>query len=78
MGRVREPYGLECGIRAYDRVVILRCTSKLLAVIGPAIVAKPAPAPDGEDWYANLLWFDRRKCLLLTHAGRFSRSSRLM
>jgi hypothetical protein len=22
-----------------------------------------------EDWYANLLWFDRRKCLLLTHAA---------
>ena len=26
------------------------------------------PATD-DDWYANLLWFDRRKCLLLTHAG---------
>ena len=27
------------------------------------------PAPDAGDWYANLLWFDRRKCLLLTHAA---------
>jgi hypothetical protein len=27
------------------------------------------PEPDSEDWYANLLWLDRRKCLLLTHAG---------
>ncbi len=61
--------GLVCGSPAYDRLVILRCTSKLLAVIGPALAAKPAPAPDGEDWYANLLWFDRRKCLLLTHAA---------
>ncbi len=26
------------------------------------------PASD-EDWYLNLLWIDRRKCLLLTHAG---------
>src|SRR5712692_8940414 len=69
MGRVREPGGVGCGIPAYDRVVILRCTSKLLAVIGPALAAKPAPAPDAEDWYANLLWFDRRKCLLLTHAA---------
>jgi hypothetical protein len=69
MGRVRKPRGLGCGIPAYDRVVILRCTSKLLAVIGPALAAKPAPAPDAEDWYANLLWFDRRKCLLLTHAA---------
>ena len=22
-----------------------------------------------DDWYANLLWFHRRKCLLITHAG---------
>jgi len=33
--------------------VILRCTNKLLAVIGPAL-ADPAPAPDAEDWYASL------------------------
>ena len=25
--------------------------------------------PADDDWYLNLLWFDRRKCLLLTHAG---------
>ncbi len=48
--------------------MILRCTNKLLAVIG-APLADPAPAPDAEDWYANLLWSDRRKCLLLTHSG---------
>ena len=22
-----------------------------------------------DDWYANLLWFDRRKCLQITHGG---------
>jgi hypothetical protein len=49
--------------------VILRCTKKLLAVIGPRLVAEPAPAPDAEDWYANLLWCERRKCLLLTHSA---------
>jgi hypothetical protein len=32
-------------------------------------VADPAPAPDSEDCYANLMWFDRRKCLLLTHSA---------
>ena len=53
----------------YDRWVILRCTRKLLAVIGPALVPGPAPAPSPEDWYANLLWLDRRKCLLLTHSA---------
>ena len=53
----------------YDHRVILRCTKKLLAVIGPGLAAVPEPAADGEDWYANLLWFDRRKCLLLTHSA---------
>jgi hypothetical protein len=49
--------------------VILRCTKKLVDVVGPKRIAEPAPAPDVEDWYGNLLWFERRKCLLLTHAG---------
>jgi hypothetical protein len=48
--------------------VILRCTRRLLTVLGSA-VAEPAPAPDPEDWYANLLWFDRLECLLLTHSA---------
>jgi hypothetical protein len=26
-------------------------------------------APSDDDWYANLIWLERRKCLLLTHAG---------
>ena len=49
--------------------MILRCTKKLLAVLGTGCVAEPGPTPDAEDWYANLLWSGRRKCLLLTHAG---------
>jgi hypothetical protein len=49
--------------RPYDDRVILRCTRKLLAIIGPAAAIEPVPAPDPEDWYGNLLWFDRRKCL---------------
>ncbi len=53
----------------YDRLVILRCTKKLLAVLGAGHAAEPGPAPDSADWYANLLWFDRRKCLLLTHTA---------
>jgi hypothetical protein len=47
--------------------VILRCTNRLLAVIRARQLADHAP--DGEDWYANLLWFGGRKCLLLTHAA---------
>ena len=49
--------------------MVLQCTKKLLAVVGAGRVAEPGPAPDAEDWYASLLWFDRRKCLLLTHAA---------
>ena len=43
-------------------------TKKLFAVLGPVPMADPPPEPDGDDWYADLLWFERRKCLL-THAG---------
>ena len=25
--------------------------------------------PEDDDWYLHLLWIDRRKCLLFTHAG---------
>ncbi|WP_433600532.1 DUF6933 domain-containing protein [Nocardia sp. CA-135953] len=49
--------------------MILRCTKKLLAVIGPQRLTKPTPEADPDDWYANLLWFNRRKCLLLTHSA---------
>ena len=49
--------------------MILRCTTKLLAVLGASRVAGPGPTPDAEDWYASLLWLDRRTCLLLTHAA---------
>jgi hypothetical protein len=49
--------------------MMLRCTKKLLAVLGPVGFTDAAPTPNDEDWYANLLWCERRKCLLLTHAG---------
>ena len=47
--------------------MILRCTKKLLTLIGPRqLIDRP---PEGEDWYANLLWLSDRKCLLITHAA---------
>lgn len=70
---VRPVGGGRCGWAStgstYDRSVILRCTRKLLAVIGSAGVDGAAPVADGEDWYGNLLWCERRKCLLVTHAA---------
>ena len=47
--------------------MILRCTKKLLTVIKPQQLIDCQP--DGEDWYANLLSLNGRKCLLLTHAA---------
>ena len=51
--------------------MLLRCTSRLLATIGgktkPALNTKVPPS--ASDFYANLIWIDGRKCLLVTHAG---------
>ena len=49
--------------------MILRCTQKMLDLLGAGQRDLVAAAPTDEDWYANLLWLDRRKCLLLAHAG---------
>lgn len=40
----------------------------MLALLGGAVTLADPP-PSDDDWYANLLWLERRKCLLLTHAG---------
>ncbi len=47
--------------------MIVRCTTKARALLGVRQAADPEPS--GNDWYLNLLWFDRRKCLLLAHAS---------
>lgn len=47
--------------------MIVRCTAKARTLLGVGQLTDPEPAED--DWYVNLLWFDRRKCLLLAHVG---------
>jgi hypothetical protein len=48
--------------------VVLRCTKPLLVLdLSPLGLTESQPPDD--DWYANLLWVDRQKCLLFTHAG---------
>lgn len=47
--------------------MIVRCTAKARALLGVRSLAELEPSED--DWYLNLLWFDRRKCLLLAHVG---------
>ena len=49
--------------------MILRCTAKVLDLLGTRPSALVDGEPSDNDWYANLLWVDRRKCLLLAHAG---------
>ena len=49
--------------------VILRCTAKALRLLGDAGRGLADPPPTDDDWYLNLLWIERRKCLLVTHAG---------
>lgn len=48
--------------------VIVRGTAKALALLG----RRPGELVDipvgNDDWYLNLLWFERRKCLLASHA----------
>jgi hypothetical protein len=46
---------------------MLRCTVRLLKALGP-IDLSDADASD-EDWYANLVWLDRRKWVLFVQAA---------
>jgi len=49
--------------------VLVRCTARLLDLLGKRDLVLVDDPPGDDDWYANLLWLDRRKCVLLTHAG---------
>lgn len=42
----------------------IHCTQKLLAEIPDRFIE---PSASGASWHANLLWFNRRKCVLFTH-----------
>lgn len=56
-------------IVVYAPRVVLRCTRRVLGLLGGPAPALADPPPSDDDWYLNLLWLDRRKCLLFTHAG---------
>ena len=48
-------------------MTVVRCTAKARAPFSDIRLVEADPGDD--DWYLNLLWFDRRKCLLLAHVG---------
>jgi hypothetical protein len=49
--------------------VILRCTARAVGLLAGPRADVPHPPESEDDWYANLLWIERRKCVLLMHAG---------
>jgi hypothetical protein len=49
--------------------MVVRCTKKMLDLLGGRSVMLSEVPPTDDDWYLNLLWIDRQKCILLTHAG---------
>lgn len=53
-------------------MIIIRCTTKVLKELEiPKAQIKDYSDPTRslQEWYANLFYLDRRKCLLFTHAG---------
>ena len=49
--------------------MVVRCTRKMLDLLGGRSITLSKLPPTEDDWYLNLLWIDRQKCLLLTHTG---------
>jgi len=49
--------------------VVVRCTKKMLGLLGVRSTTLSELPPSDDDWYLNLVWIERQKCLLLTHAG---------
>src|SRR5437762_12970876 len=41
----------------------------MLDLLGGRSLTLSELPPSDDEWYLNLLWIDRQKCLLLTHAG---------
>jgi hypothetical protein len=49
--------------------VVVRCTKRMLDLLGGRSLTLSELSPTEDDWYLNLLWIERQKCLLLTHTG---------
>jgi len=49
--------------------MVLRCTAKALNLLDVRPASLGSTPPTDDDWYLNLIWIDRRKCLLFVHAG---------
>jgi hypothetical protein len=52
--------------------VLLRCTSRLLKLLGSRSGGLVDVEPGADDWYANVFVTERRRCLLLMHTDTLS------
>ena len=56
---------MSAGGRRTVLVVLLRCTTRLLKLLGNRSGVLVDADPGGDDWYANVFNIERRKCLLI-------------
>ncbi len=49
--------------------MVVRCTKRMLDLLGDRSLTLSELSPTDDDWYLNLVWIERQKCLLLTHTG---------
>ncbi len=49
--------------------MVVRCTKKMLDLLDGRKLTLSELRPSDDDWYLNLVWIERQKCLLLSHAG---------
>ena len=49
--------------------MVVRCTKKMRDLLDGRSVTLSQLSPADDDWYLNLVWIERQKCLLLTHTG---------
>jgi hypothetical protein len=49
--------------------MVVRCTKKMLNLLGAQAASLRDSPPTNHDWYLDLLWIERQKCLLLVHQG---------
>src|SRR5471032_222271 len=59
----------EAGTSASFDPMVVRCTRRMLDLLGKSAGTLAELPPAEDDWYLNLLWIDGKKCLLLTHTG---------
>ncbi len=48
--------------------MVVRSTKKMLDLLGGRNLTLSGLPPSDDDWYLNLVWIERQKCVLLTRS----------